>query len=283
MSPRTKSLWVVAAVLATASLVLWNKIYWLQQRMLTVSFLDVGQGDAILITSPTGRHVLIDGGPDRTVLSALGSSLPLFDRTIDVVIGTHPDGDHVGGLVDVLQRYTVGGVVYQGMKHTAPDALAFERVLKGRIPAAILPHRGDVIELGDGAMLTILYPDRTARGEDTNEYSVVARATYGSFSVLPMGDAPQDVEQHLIALDGRKLHSTIIKLGHHGSKTSSSEEFIGYVHPDVAIISRGCANTYGHPHKEVLDILSRFSVPSYDTCLHGTITINADGTHYTVE
>lgn len=274
--------WIVMGVLLAVTYVSFSLVNAHESRTMRVSFLDVGQGDSILVQSPTGTYTLIDAGPNGAVLNPLGLEMSLFTRTIDLIIGTHPDGDHVGGFPDVLSRYRVKHVVYQGMEHDAPAADAFEQALiKWRLAGANRvvdePHRGDVYDLGGGAYLTVLYPDRASEGDDTNMFSVVARLQYGDTSFVFTGDAPQEVEEHLISLDGAHLQTNILKLGHHGSKTSSSEAFLKGTAPDVAVISRGCDNSYGHPHKEVIDRLDTLHITYVDTCKEGTISFVSDG------
>lgn len=251
-------------------------------EVLTIAFLDVGQGDSIYIESPTGVQVLVDAGKDAAVLRALGKVLPPFDRSIDMVIATHPDGDHVGGFPEILRRFDVDAVVYQEMHHDAPAADAFEQALiawrlrrDGRVGWE--PHRGDVYDLGGGVYLTILFPDRKEENGDTNDASIVALVQYGDTRVLLTGDAPAHVEEYLASIDADALDVAILKLGHHGSNTSSSASFLAQTSPEVAIISRGCDNQYGHPHRDVTERLAHFSIPALDTCDEGTIRFVSDG------
>jgi competence protein ComEC len=216
--------------------------------------------------------------------------LPLFDTSLDMIIGTHPDADHIGGFADVLQRYSVRRAVYQHVDNTPGPADRFEQALvKLRLQNESLgfadtitePHRGDVWDIGGGAYIVVLYPDRRGNSDDTNAGSMIVKVVYGSTSFLLTGDAPKEVEDYLVNLYEDKkeslLKSDILKLGHHGSHTSSSDIFLAAVHPSYAIISRGCDNTYGHPHKEVLESLKNFNIPSLDTCKEGTIVFESDG------
>jgi competence protein ComEC len=275
--------WIVVGLLFCFVIVASANIYEIAPERLRVSFLNVGQGDAIFIQSPTGTQTVIDAGSNGAIIKELGEVMPFFDRSIDLIIGTHPDGDHVGGFPDVLERYDVARVVYGEMQHDAPAADAFEQALiKWRLTKAgrvvVEPHRGDVIDLGGGAYLTILYPDRAPQeGDETNDFSIVALLRYGDTSFLFTGDAPHYVEDYLVALDGDSLNVNVLKLGHHGSRTSSSEQFLQTTKPETAIISRSCDNTYGHPHKEVTDRLLFLQIPFLDTCREGTIVFVSDG------
>lgn len=246
-----------------------------------ISFLDVGQGDSILIQTPHGAQILIDGGKDATVLRRLSEHLPLFDRTIDVVIATHPDADHVGGLVDVVKRYDVGHVYYTPMEHDTPQVELFENALAGRNISAEHLRAGDVLKLDDEIFLHILHPQSVLVHDDTNDSSVVAQFVYRDATALFTGDASVDIEYELVHRYGAALKSSILKLGHHGSYTSTSDIFLNFVKPAHVVISRGCDNEYGHPHREVTERLLQNQLQSFDTCDDGSITFETTGGAFT--
>lgn len=248
-----------------------------RQGLLTVSFLYVGQGDAIYIESPTGTQVLIDGGPDSTVVRRLGEVMPWYDRTIDLVIGTHPDADHIAGLIDVFSRYRVGTILQSSVLGTTETWGVFEKSAKAETPRFITAERGQIVDIGDGAYVEILAPDRAVPNLETNTACVVARLVYGETSFMLPCDAPQAIEQYLVELDGARLKSTVLKPGHHGSKTASSPLFVGYVDPEYAVYSRGCGNKYGFPHAQTIATYAAFHVPTLDTCENGTVTFVSDG------
>jgi len=257
-------------------------IWWAVAReerngILTVSFLDVGQGDAVFIDAPSGRQVLIDGGKGRVVLRELGKQMPWHDRTSDVVVATHPDQDHIGGLVDVLVRYTVDAIIESSVFDDGSDAKAFEEASEREGAARLVAERGQIIHLGGGAYLEILFPDRDVSGLETNTGSVIARLVYGETAFMLTGDSPQSIEKYLVQLNGEALASNVLKVGHHGSKTSSHESFVGFVSPEYAVFSRGCDNSYGHPHADVRALFDRFEIDTLDTCEEGTITFVSDG------
>jgi competence protein ComEC len=270
---------ILILLLVTASI--WYAAIREDRRgLLAVSFLDIGQGDSIFIDAPSGRHVLIDGGPDASVLRRLGEVMPFYDRSIDVVIGTHPDSDHIAGLIDVLSRYDVSYIIQSSVEGSTPTWHSFEDAVaadqkKGTI--VVTAKRGEVIDLGGGAYLEVLSPDRPLVHTDTNTACVVTRLVYGATSLMLSCDAPQDIEKYLVELDGSSLHSTVLKAGHHGSKTSSSPFFVGEVGPQYAVYSRGCNNKYGFPDQETMDTFARFNIPTLDTCTGGTITFISDG------
>jgi competence protein ComEC len=269
---------VSATILIFVSVLAWGVVFGEEkQDELTVSFLDVGQGDSIFIESPSGGQLLIDGGPDRSVLRELGKQMKWYDRHIDVVIATHPDTDHVAGLFDVLKRYDVDYIFRPGIKHDAQAAQSLLKEIANEDAEEFLARRGQRIDLGDDVRLEILFPDRDVSDVETNTGSIVARLIYGETSFLFTGDSPQAIEKYLASIDGKNLKSDVLKVGHHGSKTSSATDFLGFVSPKYGVLSRGCDNRYGHPHQEVLDELERFEIEVADTCEDGTITYVSDG------
>lgn len=272
---------VVVSVLAVLLVSLSHALYRSGPGYLTVSFLNVGQGDAIFVESPTGRQLLVDGGPDRSVLRELGSVMSWYDKNIDVVIATHPDADHISGLVDVLQRYTVQYIFdpHIGKGTTQAESLLVSVAREGA--QEVRARRGQVIDLGGGVRVEILHPDRMVDTAETNDACVVVRVVYGNTAFLLTCDAPQGVEKYLVALDPRSVTADVLKAGHHGSRTSTSELFVSAVAPRHVIFSRGCENKYGHPHKEVLNLLSVLKVDTFDTCIDGRVTFVSDGTSVT--
>jgi len=252
----------------------------LNKGILTVVFLNIGQGDSIYIESPTHNQMLIDGGPGKSVLRELGKVMPFYDRHLDVVLATHPDADHVGGLNDVLDKYKVDLFLEPGAD--APTEIyknleqkVDEYVKNGKI-TKILARRGMIVDLGGGAVFQIFFPDQDVAGWETNDASIVGRLVYGNNEFLLNGDSPQRIEKYLISLN-TPLESDVLKAGHHGSRTSSSKEFVAAVHPQYAVISAGLNNRYGHPHKEVLDILNSLGIETLRTDTQGRITFKSDG------
>lgn len=247
------------------------------RRIMTVAFLDVGQGDAIYIEAPNGNQVLIDGGSGRQVLRALGEVMPFYDRSLDVVIATHPDADHIGGLPFVLQRFAVGAIIEPGVESETGVYQEFEKIMTDDSRRHLLARRGMKLELDQGVSLDILFPDRDPTDWETNTASIVARLTYGENSFLLTGDSPIKIEKYLLGLDGQNLKSDVLKVGHHGSRTSSAPEYVAAIHPSYAIISAGLKNRYGHPHQEVLDILTKIDAVILRTDELGTIIFHSDG------
>jgi len=275
---RHTAVWVMVALLGVAVIFVWQTaIGNTEDGILSVTFLDVGQGDATLVEAPNGNQILIDGGKGRIVLRALSKELSFFDRTIDVVLATHPDMDHIGGLPDVLKRYTVHTLFEPGVHDDGADYQALVAAVQTSNTATKLARAGSVISIDEDVHLHILFPDRDVSDVEANTGSVVARLVYGDTSFLFTGDAPVAIERHLIAVWGRGLKSDVLKLGHHGSRTSTSEEFLGFVGPAYAVASASCDNTYGHPHTDITERLARFNIPLLDTCTNGTGRFESDG------
>jgi competence protein ComEC len=249
---------------------------------LTVSILDIGQGDSIFIQSPTGRQVLVDGGPSGIVLRRLGEIMPWHDRSIDMIVATHPDSDHVSGLIDVLARYEVRNILQSSVKGDTAVWHRLEDAMHAEGAPIIIAKRGQIFDLGGGAYFEVLFPDRALPDVETNTASIVARVVYGSTSVLLTGDSPKPIEEFLVELDRETLKSTLLKAGHHGSKNSSSPLYLGYVDPQYVVFSRGCNNRYGHPARETVAVLAKFADPTYDTCLQGTVTYVSNGTDVSI-
>lgn len=258
--------------------VIWHVVFSESRgAILTVAFLDIGQGDSIFIEAPNGNQVLIDGGPNKSVLRALAGVMPFYDHTIDAVIATHPDQDHVSGLVDVLNRFSVAAVFEPGVNASTGVYQALEETIAEKKIPRILARRGMRVVLDEGVFLNILFPDRDVSDTETNTASIVAQLHYGNTNVLLTGDSPRAIEKYLVSLDGAALRSDVLKPGHHGSKTSSSLEFVAAVAPEYAAISVGKNNKYGHPHKETLDTLKQFGISVFRTDTSGTAIFQSDG------
>jgi competence protein ComEC len=236
-----------------------------QEGFLEVHFLSVGQGDAVFIEAPGGQQVLVDAGPDTTVLRELAKVMPFWDRSIDVVVATHPDMDHIGGFPEIFQRFDVGMVLDNGVSADSGiyDAYVYERDKEG---ADIVTARaGQVISFGE-VYVEVLFPGNNAEDiRDRNDSSVVLRVVYGENEILLTGDASKKIERFLVSKYGEQLRSDILKLGHHGSKTSTDKIFLETVSPEVVVISAGEGNRYGHPHEEVLETVSSFAIELFST------------------
>jgi competence protein ComEC len=243
---------------------------------LQVSFLDVGQGDAIFIQTPSGHDIIIDGGPSDVVLEKLSEKMSYFDRTIDVMIATHPDADHVTGLIPILEKFSVGNIITSSVQG---DTGVFKEVESDIVKEHAETHTanaGDVIDFHDGVTLTILHPFIGEHFKDTNEGSVTVLVRYGDETFLLDGDLPTTKESLL--LTNNLPHTiTVYKAGHHGSKYSSGEQLLTYIKPEYSVISAGKDNKYGHPNPEALERLKTYSKNILSTIDSGTITFVTDG------
>ncbi|HRH24858.1 MAG TPA: MBL fold metallo-hydrolase [Candidatus Paceibacterota bacterium] len=252
-----------------------------QNKMTKVFMFDVGQGDSFFIETKSGKQMLIDGGKDATVLSELTKAMPWWDKSIDIVLATHPDMDHIGGLDDVLKRYKVGLFV---TSEVGGETDEYENLMtlvnKQKIPAYFV-RAGMKFDFSDTEYFEILFPDRSVEGWETNTGSVVGKFVAGppagGASILFTGDSPAPIEQYLAKSIPDKLNVDILKLGHHGSRTSTTSAYLKATTPSLALISAGKNNSYGHPHKEVLDLLKQFKTPYLSTQTEGTVLFETDG------
>lgn len=246
--------------------------------LLRAAFLDVGQGDATWIQTPHGRQLLVDGGRyPSVILTQLGRQMPFWDRSIDVVIATHPDADHIAGLVDVMERYQVSMLITNGADPADdPDYAALVAAAEARGSAVHVARKGEVLLLDEGVRLEILHAGPDGGMESRNDASVVARLSYGELTVLLTGDAGEAAESAML-LDDEPVAATVLKAGHHGANTSSSEPFLRAVSPRVVIISAGRDNTYGHPHPAMLARAAAAGATVLRTDEMGTLEMTSDG------
>lgn len=251
---------------------------------LELDFLDVGQGDSILIKTTTGQNILIDGGPDKTILRRLAEHLPWWDRQIDLMILTHPHDDHVNGLIEVLKHYQIKRILYTGVLHSSPGYLVWlEQIKNKNIPLTIIDRPQEVSFSAD-CKLEFLYPQKSFSGQSVanlNNSSIVAKLIYKNTSALLVGDAEQIEETELIA-QGKDLSAQVLKIGHHGSDTASSEEFLSKVKPEIGIIQVGEDNGFGHPSKRTLKKLERANINVLRTDLNGTVQVISDGNNWQI-
>ncbi len=275
----------IVGVLIVAGLVIVSLIVvHLSPRTLRVSFLDIGQGDSILIQTPSGHDMLIDGGVSDKVLEKLSSKMSYFDRHIDVIVATHPDADHITGLIPVLTQFQVATIITSPLSGHTGVAGELTKHIDDEHAVVHVARKGDVIDFGDGVVAHILYPakDIHVQESETNDASVSLVITYGEESVLLTGDLPTTHEGELF---GGALPKgvTIYKAGHHGSKYSSGDQLLSYIRPEYAVISAGKDNKYGHPNPDALERLTTYSKEIISTIDKGTITFLLDGKSVAIE
>ena len=275
-------------VLAGATSFLWAQVLLGPDGDLHVYFLDVGQGDSALVVTPNGRQVLIDGGPGAySATGAIPKAFPPWDRSLDLVVLTHPDSDHAFGLLEAMDQYQVGLAIAGAHDPTAAvNALWNDRLTANGIELTRLFSGGRVV-LDDGVVLHALHPSQrlvTGSSADRNNNGLVLRLVYGEASFLFTADIEAESES-VLARSSQVLASDVLKVPHHGSKTSSTAPFLERVNPSAAVISAGAGNRFGHPHPEVVDRLETLVGKEglFQTAQHGSIHFATDGSALWVE
>jgi beta-lactamase superfamily II metal-dependent hydrolase len=267
-------------------------IFLITPQPLRVSFLDVGQGDAIFIQTPSGKNMLIDGGASNIILTRLAREMNYFKHDVDVIVATHPDADHVTGLIPVLEKYNVKNIVTSPVDGTTQVFQDLKKHINDEQSDVYVARTGDVIDFHDGVSVRILYPNSAdtrgtnaegrRKNTDTNDASVSMVVSYGNETFLLTGDLPSNREPELIA-NGLHKDITVYKAGHHGSKTSSGEQLLTFIKPEYAIISAGENNKYGHPNIEAIERLQKYAKEIISTIDRGTISFVTDGRMMEVE
>jgi competence protein ComEC len=272
--------------LAIVAFLVWLSLIYTRgaENKLVVNFLDVGQGDAILIQAPKGE-ILIDGGPGRQVLEKLGEILPFSDRKIELIIMTHPDADHINGLVEVLKNYQVDEVMETGVINDNKAYVEWQKLITEKNIPDIIAKKGDKVDLGEGIELNFMWPETDLKGqkiENTNNTSIVNFLDWGNMDVALTGDAETAVLDK-IAEENSGIKIEILKQAHHGSKNGVSQKFYETFGPQVSVISVGAKNRYGHPNQDTLDILGKLGIKIYRTDEQGTIKVIIEQNSYKIE
>ncbi|SCN22307.1 ComEC family competence protein [Clostridium sp. N3C] len=244
------------------------------EKVLKIHFIDVGQGDATLIELH-GYNILIDAGPNSSARNLISYLKEINIKSIDYIIATHPDEDHIGGMDEVLRNFKVK-ILYAPKVIKNTEAFnSMIKELKNKNLKINVPYKDMKLDLGEESNLTFLTPIEYG-GDNDNNLSLVAKINFKEISAIFMADCETEVERQLLK-DSHTLEANIIKLGHHGSKSSTSTAFLKKVDPDYAIISCGKNNKYGHPHKETIDKLDNLNIKYFRTDIDGNITIRSDG------
>lgn len=273
----------ILGFLAIAAVLVWLANAQKSDANFHAYFLDVGQGDAIYIREPNNYDILTDGGQGSQVLSELGEVMPFWDHEISLVIATHPDSDHIAGLVEVLKRYKVDKVLMTDVFRTTNQYQELQDEIKSKNIPVQITKAGDEIIISDQSKVKIFWPEESYQGKniaDTNNTSIVDQINYGDVKFLFTGDAEINTEQMLMQNENTNLKSDILKIGHHGSKNSSSLDFLKLVNPELAIISVSTNNKYGHPHKDTLDKLKELVIKYFRTDEHGRIEVITNGKNF---
>ncbi|MFZ5932775.1 MAG: ComEC/Rec2 family competence protein [Patescibacteria group bacterium] len=264
----------ILATLALAALSVWLGVFGSKDKNLHLIACDVGQGDAILV-SLGNQQILTDAGPDNSVLDCLAKYLPFWDREIEVVILTHPQLDHYGGLVEVLNRYKVDTLLVRDFEISTSNLQALKKAIGGSQARLIKPVKGLVIRLGM-IYLDILHPSEEFQSSEINEESVVYRLRKGDFEALLTGDIGKEATEKMLQ-EGLLTDVDYIKIPHHGSRNGLTLELLKAANPEVVVISAGKNNAYGHPHQEVLKMLKDRDIKILRTDQMGNIEIVSDG------
>lgn len=264
---------IILIGLLIANLLAFSIVWDLRQaKALEVIFFDVGQGDSIFIKSSAGHQILIDGGPDSTVLEKLAQEMPFFDRSLDMIILTHADSDHLNGLIEVLKRYKIDYIVWTGLIKDTENCQQWQQLIEKEGAVIKIAQAGQKIRFNQ-AYLDILYPFDNLAGQqfkNTNNTSIVSRLVSKDDSFLFTGDIEEPVEKQLLERNVY-LDSDILKVAHHGSITSSCQEFIERVSPATAVISCGRNNQYNYPRQETLAVLENNNIEILRTDQDGDI------------
>lgn len=240
---------------------------------LVVRFVDVGQGDCEIVQFPDGRNIIIDGGTNETSSELVNAIKSYGIKRFDYVVATHPHEDHIGGLDDVIESFEIGNVY---LPDTSSSSMSFKNLVESISQSGAKVNRAyaGVTMIDETDIRAEFLAPVNNYYEDENNYSSVLKLTYKGFSFLFTGDAETISEYDMIE-NGAYLKSDVLKVGHHGSTTSTSNQFLRAVNPAVAVISVGHDNSYGHPHREILERLSDLKL--YRTDLNGTVTVFCDG------
>lgn len=261
--------------LASLTALIWSGALSSPDGYLHVVFCNVGQGDGTFILTPSGHKIAVDGGPSPSLfLECIGKKLPFWDRSIDLVILSHPDSDHLTGLVSVLERYRVKAVMESGIEGNSPAWKRWQEMIESKGVVRYEARRGAFVRFSDGVLIHIIHPEDISSCFDDNACSVVAKVSYGMASFLLTADINAEVESELIG-KGLDLSSAVLKVSHHGAGSATSQAFVEAVKPMVAVISVGKDNPFGHPAKSVLERLRGVKLLRTDSS--GTVEVVSDG------
>lgn len=259
---------------------------------LVVTFIDVGQGDSIFIKTPGGKTGLIDsGGTPYWNPSSIEPGeeivVPFLEdqnvKRLDFVIATHPDGDHIGGMPAVLRRFPVTILYENGTGSDSPENERMHAVIKEKKIVTAVVRQGDVIDVDPSVKFEVFAPPKDFYFEGENSNSVIIRLTYGDVSFFFTADMEYEAEDNVLQIYGDKIRTNILKVAHHGSSTSTSEKFLKAVNPEIAVISVGARNNFGHPYSGVLAKLQDADINIYRTDEDGSITVRTDGKKFIIE
>lgn len=262
---------ILAVLLFLAVLVFWA-VWEKENQKAEAIFLNVGQGDAMLVKLPGDIQILIDAGPSDKIVSKLSEHLPFYDKDIELVLLTHPQSDHLQGFLEVFKNYNVKNLIFAGINYESQTYKNFLALVKQENTKVYLAKTDDIISYGKSPVLKIIWPQAIILGQNfknVHEANIVSQLNLGNKKFLLMGDADIALEERLIKSNALE-NIDVLKVGHHGSKTSTSQTFIKKVQPEEVVISVG-KNSYGHPTATVLDRLNQISAKIFRTDMAGDV------------
>jgi len=268
-------------VLFVLMVLVWWAVFESCCPYLEVVFFDVGQGEAIFIQTPSRYQILIDGGPSKKILAKLSQVMPFYDRSLDLVVLTHPEADHLLGLIEVLKNYQVDLVLTNGLNREVAFFQVWQKLLKEKKIPVKIAQKGQVIYLGKEGKMEVLWPEKEVlplvmKKKEFNNSSIVLKLVFQKIKFLFTGDIENKVEKILVE-QNQNLKANVLKVAHHGSRTSTSQIFLEKVNPQIAVISVGRHNRYGLPYKKILERLEEIGVLIYRTDFLGDIYFLTDG------
>ena len=278
-----RKLWhAYLAIVSLVGIVIWTSAVQAPDQLLHVYALDIGQGDAMYMRLPSGHDVVIDGGPNERVLSELGEVMPLTDREIDLVIASHNHADHIGGLDDVLRVYRVKEIWVSGATHNTNTFEKWREAVEAerKAGATVIPIEIGIEKQFGDVKLKVYYPPESLHGltpKEQHDAMIVTKLSYGEFDALLTGDAEARHEQDLVARYSSELDIEVLKVGHHGSTSSTTESFLKATTPKLAVISAGKNNQFGHPAPSTLERLNEWQAQIYRTDEDGRVEAVSDG------
>ena len=271
----------IIIVFAVLNVFLWQNVFKSNSDNLEVYCFDIGQGDAIYFRTPGGQDVIVDGGPNSKIVTKLGERMPFYDRKVELMILTHPDADHITGLVDVLEQYEVEQVLYTGLEKDSAVFRKWKKLIEEKEVPMTIALIGQRIDFDENIFMEIYHPFEDLSGQkvdDANATSIVGKLVFKENEFMFTGDIDQAVENDIMDEIGlENLRVDVLKVAHHGSKNSSDLEFLKATASDYAIIQSGEKNSYGHPHEEVLESLEVVGVEVLRNDVDGDIKCVSDG------
>lgn len=271
-----KQLYLILGFLLICNFIAFSIVLKLSSNDLEVVFLDVGEGDSIFITTPYNYQIIIDGGPDNLLAEKIAEYMPFADRDIDLMILTHPDKDHFYGLIEILERYRVSNILWTGEEKESSQFREWLETAKKEDTNIFILNKGDNLYTPKCNFKVLnSYNDNS----NSNDNSIVLKLVFEDNEFLFTGDISSRIEENLLDFD---LESDVLKISHHGSKYSTSSNFLKKVSPDIAVIQVG-ENSYGHPSEEVLTRLLNFGIKVLRTDKNNDIKILSNGENLVIK